>query len=178
MGLPFLGEINRRGTNEASSYEPPSSPAPSIPPSPDPSAPSANPPSRITSMSSKKVPPPPPPPVSAGERKSSEIERSNGHRVFSFGGHHKQVIDEDDAEEKQNIGSNLRKINAAAYTISGSSATASNATNSTSKITIDDSKYAYSNADSIPRPRKFEGNTKLYPSGRGSSVPLNLSLYE
>ena len=62
------------------------------------------------------------------------------------------------------------------YTISGSNDTTGVKLNS-GKITIDDSRFKWSNLDQIPKPRPFQGKIKLYPSGKGSSVPLDLSLF-
>ena len=44
---------------------------------------------------------------------------------------------------------------------------------------IDDSRFNWSiNELQMPAPRKFQNITKLYPSGGGSTIPLDLSLYE
>ncbi|SGZ37949.1 uncharacterized protein HGUI_00149 [Hanseniaspora guilliermondii] len=39
-------------------------------------------------------------------------------------------------------------------------------------------RFKWLTKDEMPIPRPFLGRTKLYPSGRGSSVPLNFKLYE
>lgn len=83
---------------------------------------------------------------------------------------------------QQNAGESLRKISALAYTINTSQNRNGKAGSSSSKIVIEDTgkRFIFINASSIPHPRRFGENgdhTKLYPSGRGSSVPLDLSLY-
>lgn len=76
-------------------------------------------------------------------------------------------------DQQQSVGLSLRKISALAYTINTQQR---NGSAQPEKIVIDDSRFKFSNANSIPKPRRFEGKQKLYPSGRGSSVPLNLSI--
>ncbi|QLQ81582.1 hypothetical protein HG537_0F03430 [Torulaspora globosa] len=61
-------------------------------------------------------------------------------------------------------------------TINGSNNTTGVKLNS-GKIVIDDSRFKWANASQIPRPRPYQNRTKLYPSGKGSSVPLDLSLF-
>lgn len=80
--------------------------------------------------------------------------------------------------------SSIRTIDSSAYTIAPNSshggASGGHGNGSAAgagRLVIDDSRFKFRNAGDIPRPRKFEGKQKLYPSGRGSSVPLNLSLF-
>lgn len=68
------------------------------------------------------------------------------------------------------------KIKPESYTMNVSSA---HSTQNDKKITIDDSRFNWDvNALQIPTPRRFSNKKKLYPSGSGSTVPLNLSLYK
>lgn len=73
-------------------------------------------------------------------------------------------------EHQQAVGLSLRNTDALAYTIGGSTAG--------KRIEIDDLRFKWVNALLLPQPRRFEGRQKLYPSGRGSLVPLDLSLYD
>ncbi|CCE85613.1 Piso0_005227 [Millerozyma farinosa CBS 7064] len=155
---------------------PPSIPAalpPSNPPAP-PSIPAASPPDlssstaeptssgpgRASSLNShsskaKKAPPPPPSGVSPI---SSRVTSGTDSQQFA--------------------GESLRKISASSYTIDHLKRNGSS--KGGSKIAIDDKekRFKFVNATSLPNPRRFgEGSVKLYPSGRGSSVPLNLTLY-
>lgn len=74
---------------------------------------------------------------------------------------------------QQSVGSDLRNTSALAYTIAN--------LRSNGKVVIEDinNRFNFVNANSLPNPRRFGETTekKLYPSGRGSSVPLDLSLY-
>jgi WAS/WASL-interacting protein len=38
--------------------------------------------------------------------------------------------------------------------------------------------FKFVNQTNLPKPRAFKGDEKLYPSGRGSSIPLNLALFQ
>ena len=138
----------------------PSNDPPSPPPLPSSSAP---PPPRT-----KKAAPPPPPPTqtTGSEYKSS----SSTSRVSSS--------NFNDLDLRQNAGTNLRKISALAYTINPRNA--SNGDSKPEKLVIDDKRFKFVNANALPNPRRFGERgekEKLYPSGRGSSVPLDLSLY-
>lgn len=77
--------------------------------------------------------------------------------------------------------SGIRKIDPSAYTIGSSNkpSSGSMAENGpkNSRIVIDDSWLKFNNENDIPKPRPFINKTKLYPSGRGSSVPLNLASF-
>ncbi|XBW38250.1 hypothetical protein QEN19_003839 [Hanseniaspora menglaensis] len=42
----------------------------------------------------------------------------------------------------------------------------------------DTNRFKFNSQHELPIPRPFQNKTKLYPSGRGSSVPLNLKLYQ
>lgn len=44
------------------------------------------------------------------------------------------------------------------------------------KIMIDDSRWKFQPESHFPAPRPFEGRKRVYRSGRGSSVPLDLSV--
>lgn len=107
------------------------------------------------SSKAKKAPPPPPSGVSPVSS-----------RVISG------------ADLQHNAGESLRKISALSYTIDHLKRNGSS--EGGSKIVIEDKekRFKFVNATSLPNPRRFgEGSVKLYPSGRGSSVPLNLALY-
>lgn len=49
------------------------------------------------------------------------------------------------------------------------------------RITIDDKRFKFQEKNDIPEPRQFPvghfNTVRLYPSGRGATVPLNMSLY-
>lgn len=44
-------------------------------------------------------------------------------------------------------------------------------------ITIQDDRWHFQDEGLLPKPRDFVGGPKKYRAGRGSSVPLDLSLY-
>lgn len=77
-------------------------------------------------------------------------------------------------DQQQTVGLSLRKISALAYTINTQHR---NGDSKPQKLVIEDTRFKFTNASSLPNPRRFEGLQKLYPSGRGSSVPLDLSLF-
>lgn len=144
-----------------SSLPPPPTP-PSAPPTAAPELPNSPPPMRNASGSvSRKAPPPPP--SQSKPRIHSDSQSSANLKV----------------DEQQHVGASLRAIDVSAYTIDTSAIhKASNGqSQNSSRIEIDDSRFSFSNKDSLPKPRKFEGKEKLYPSGRGSSVPLNLAAF-
>jgi U5 snRNP spliceosome subunit len=131
---------------------PPPPPQMNSPPPPPPSDPI---PSRM--RSSKKPGPPPPPPTG-----------SSNYKNFS------------NLDLQQNAGQSLRKISALAYTINALHNGDSNG--SATKLEIEDTgkRFKFTNSNALPNPRRFgeKGDkVKLYPSGRGSSVPLNLSAF-
>ena len=106
--------------------------------------------------SSKKPGPPPPPTGSSNYKKASNLDL------------------------QQNAGQSLRKISALAYTINALHSGDSNGT--TTKLEIEDTgkRFRFTNSNALPNPRRFgeKGDkVKLYPSGRGSSVPLDLSAF-
>ena len=115
----------------------------------------------------KKAAPPPPPPSGSSPSSSSTVSRS---RTSSS----QQQQNNYELDSKQHAGSSLRKISALAYTINGHS----NSSSSGQKVVIDDKRFKFVNANALPNPRRYEGAKKLYPSGRGSSIPLDLSLYD
>ena len=82
---------------------------------------------------------------------------------------------------QQTAGKSLRNLSALSYTISAPLQSNGNKDNQPAKVVIEDKskRFRFVNANSLPAPRRFEGHnkTKLYPSGRGSSMPLHLSLY-
>lgn len=83
--------------------------------------------------------------------------------------------------QQQIAGNQIRKIDVSAYTITGSSNGAQLATSNASStkasgsLKIENPRFKFENQIDIPKPHKYEGRIKLYPSGRGSSMPLNLS---
>ncbi len=141
--------------------------------------------STAASMRSKKAPPPPPPGVAPSisstqlyaETPEDRLEQHPKHKVFGFGVKHTFKTDDSRINSQQNVGSDLRKIDVSAYTISGSGGTGSAGHVSGEKIQIDDSRFAFNGKNNLPKPRRFSGKVKLYPSGRGSSVPLDLALF-
>lgn len=142
--------------------------------------------STAASMRSKKAPPPPPPGVAPSisstqlyaETPEDRLEQHPKHKVFGFGVKHTFKTDDSRINSQQNVGSDLRKIDVSAYTISGSGGTGSAGHVSGEKIQIDDSRFAFNGKNNLPKPRRFSGKVKLYPSGRGSSVPLDLALFQ
>ena len=80
-------------------------------------------------------------------------------------------------DQQQTAGLSLRKISALAYTITPGHSTKSES----AKTVIEDTqkRFKFVNANALPHPRRFgdDAKEKLYPSGRGLSVPLDLSLY-
>lgn len=148
------------------------------------------------------VPPPPPPPPSASHASPSlpKTNATNNDSISINGASNDpSVATSSTSSVKHRLfaseGSfSSTKIDASAYTLTGSSTTskmASNVNNDTNsgssngrsgskmKIMIDDSRFNWSiNESQMPAPRKFQNITKLYPSGGGSTIPLDLSLYE
>lgn len=45
-------------------------------------------------------------------------------------------------------------------------------------IVIEDRRWKFQDESQLPKPREFMGVPKRYRAGRGSSVPLNLSVFE
>lgn len=92
--------------------------------------------------------------------------------------HHKSTsIQNDTIIETQVAGNEIRRIDASAYTISGSVGGPGRSTSSTNSrfIKMESPRFKFNEQNELPSPHKFEGRIKLYPSGRGSSVPLDLS---
>ncbi|KND98272.2 vrp1 verprolin-related protein [Candidozyma auris] len=77
-------------------------------------------------------------------------------------------------EQQQSTGHELRKISASDYTINTHHR---NGSSGNQRLVIEDTRFKFINSDALPNPRRFENKEKLYPSGRGSSVPLDLSLF-
>lgn len=166
-GLPFLDQINANRSDSGVSGAPPpplvppqvSAPPPVPPlvptqspsaPAPVPSVPSSLPPSAPPSV-------PPSAPAVSGHRKTAPPPPPSS------------------LDQQQTAGLSLRKISALAYTINTHQR---NGTDSKpQKIVIDDLRFRFVNQDALPHPRRFEGKQKLYPSGRGLSVPLDLTLF-
>ncbi|ODQ65955.1 hypothetical protein NADFUDRAFT_51229 [Nadsonia fulvescens var. elongata DSM 6958] len=170
---------------------PPSAP-PSVPPNAPPNLPSTFPPTAPTpnstrslrSSSSAHPPPPPLPPSSSGALTSTPSLSSSTFKPSNSISHRRNF--------SENKPVNIRRIDTSAYTITHSAGSVSmsngdtNDTNASSGSTemapsarhvIDDSRFKFKNKTELPKPRHFEGNEKLYPSGRGSSVPVNFALY-
>ncbi|KAF8425704.1 hypothetical protein EV426DRAFT_596241 [Tirmania nivea] len=53
-----------------------------------------------------------------------------------------------------------------------------NGTKRGERIIIDDKRWKWKPESDLPKPQEFKGLRKVYRSGRGSSVPLDLSAYE
>lgn len=49
--------------------------------------------------------------------------------------------------------------------------------NGGARIWIEDSRWRFQAENQLPKPREFVGFPKTYRAGRGSSVPLDLSLF-
>jgi WAS/WASL-interacting protein len=82
--------------------------------------------------------------------------------------------------QSQVAGNEIRKIDASAYTISGSVAgtihgSATNSSSTNGHIRMESPRFKFIDQNELPNPHNVVGRIKLYPSGRGSSVPLNLN---
>lgn len=171
-GLPFLNQINSQRSDDSGSDSESSVPYPSYStpqstpiPSAVPPPPTSAPPLLLAPLLPKLVPPqlpnaPPPPTLSSHSTRSKRAAPPPPPSTM---------------DQQQSAGLSLRKISALAYTINTHQK--NGADSKPQKIVIDDSRYKFVNADSLPHPRRFEGKQKLYPSGRGSSVPLDLSIF-
>ncbi|AAS50808.2 ABR038Cp [Eremothecium gossypii ATCC 10895] len=112
-----------------------------------------------------KAPPPPPPPQAEGAFPPPASVPSHRQRLFSSAG----------GTSGSSSQVPVRESSIDTFTISNRVSTGDAV--SRQPICIDDTRFKFSNAGGIPKPRVFQNKTKLYPSGRGSSVPLDLSLY-
>ncbi|KAG0683350.1 hypothetical protein C6P42_001261 [Pichia californica] len=85
----------------------------------------------------------------------------------------------DQIVQTQVAGNEIRKIDISAYTIAGSAnggiTAASGSSSSHQQVKMESPRFRFLDQNELPKPHKFEGRIKLYPSGRGSSVPLDLS---
>ncbi|CAI1624739.1 hypothetical protein SEUBUCD646_0L03810 [Saccharomyces eubayanus] len=126
---------------------------------------------RPTVSSSLKSPPPPPNLEASASTKDGASSNSDSknlkQRLFSTG--------ESTLHHKHNTHTNQPDVDVGQYTINGSNF--NGAQSGHEKIVIDDSRFKWTNASQMPRPRPFQAKTKLYPSGKGSSVPLDLTLF-
>ena len=146
---------------------PPTAPPTSAPPLPGTSAPkqpAVPPPPPVSTSSyveeaSRKAPPPPP---SASSSSPGETGHSFKQRLFSSGSSR--------LRRNTNDHTNSPDVDVGNVTINGHRS-------SSGRLQINDSRFKWMNASQIPKPPMFQGKTKLYPSGKGSSVPLNLSQY-
>ncbi|AGO10490.1 AaceriABR038Cp [[Ashbya] aceris (nom. inval.)] len=145
-------------------FSPPQHIPPPVAPPPPPSIPppvlDERPPEVIS-----KPPPPPPPPQTEGAVPPPASVPSHKQRLFSSAG--------GDSGSSSQVP--VRQASIDTFTISNRVSTGD--AMSRQPICIDDTRFKFSNAGGIPKPRVFQNKTKLYPSGRGSSVPLDLSLY-
>lgn len=140
---------------------------PAAPPPPSaPSMPAAPPPPSAPAPLTHSAPPPPPASTSSQQTQSTDSAGNIKHRLFSSG----------TAERKVNQYTNAPEIDVGSVTINGSSSTTGTKIQS-GKVTVDDSRFKWTNANQLPKPRPFQGKTKLYPSGKGTSVPLDISSY-
>lgn len=121
--------------------------------------------------SSKRPPPPPPPSNLYAETPRERLQQKPKHTIFGFGLKHTVKADDSRINNQQGVGNSLRTIDASAYTIGASH----NDSAASSRLVINDSRFSFTTRKELPTPRKFTGYTKLYPSGRGSSVPLNFA---
>ena len=167
---------------------PSSAPAPPPPPAavppPPPVAVPPPPPASVPPPPPASVPPPPPPSASAPSFSTSAPQTPSSPSAPApsrhlNGGifHRKNRAASGNSRPPPPPPTNIRNIDSSAYTIAPSNTSSVNGNGSATKLVIDDSRFKFRNAPDIPKPRKFEGKEKLYPSGRGSSVPLNLSLF-
>lgn len=126
---------------------------------------------RPTVNSSSKSPPPPPNMEASASIKdvasSNSANKNLKQRLFSTG--------ESTLHHKHNTHTNQPDVDVGQYTINGSSS--NGAQSGHEKIVTDDSRFKWTNVSQMPRPRPFQAKTKLYPSGKGSSVPLDLTLF-
>ncbi|GMM41300.1 Vrp1 protein [Hanseniaspora uvarum] len=116
-------------------------------------------PSSATS-SSKKAPPPPPAvePATTGNYKT---------RLFSDGTSTTETTSLREGRPNEQLTDSTSYLNKAGMK------------NKLSDIEIpENSRFKWLTKDEMPLPRPFTRKTKLYPSGRGSSVPLNLKIYD
>ncbi|CAI8508651.1 unnamed protein product [Hanseniaspora opuntiae] len=132
---------------------------PSMPPTVQPSAPiSQQTEDRYDTGSAKKAPPPPP----AVESKSTGNYKT---RLFSDGAATSSTVTREGRPDEHLTDSSTYRNKAGMGT-------------QLKDVSIPEStRFKWLTKDEVPIPRPFMGKTKLYPSGRGSSVPLNLKLY-
>ena len=120
-------------------------------------------PSHISSSatsSSKKAPPPPPAvePATTGNYKT---------RLFSDGTSTTETTSLREGRPNEQLTDSTSYLNKAGMK------------NKLGDIEIpENSRFKWLTKDEMPLPRPFARKTKLYPSGRGSSVPLNLKIYD
>lgn len=46
------------------------------------------------------------------------------------------------------------------------------------RFVVHDTRWSFRDESMLPKPREFIGGPRRYRAGRGSSVPLDLSVYE
>lgn len=100
----------------------------------------------------------------------------HGHSHSNSGQMQDQIV------QQQVAGNEIRKIDVSAYTITGSmggngsiNRHSANDDAGSGYVEMISSRFKFIEQNEIPKPHNFEGRIKLYPSGRGSSVPLDLS---
>lgn len=120
------------------------------------------------SKNPSKSPPPPPSPSTIDAGTFNSPSKNLKQRLFSTG--------ESTLQHKHNMHTNQPDVDVGRYTISGSNSILG-AKSGNEKIVIDDSRFKWTNVSQMPKPRPFQNKTKLYPSGKGSSVPLDLTLF-
>ncbi|SGZ53515.1 CIC11C00000001421 [Sungouiella intermedia] len=176
-GLPFLAQTNAQKSDDSDSETDSSAPnysyssqqstpvPPIAPPPPTSVPPTSAPPTQLAPLLPQLVPPllPNAAPPSALSSQTTRTKKAAPPPPPST------------MDQQQSVGLSLRKISALAYTINTHQR--NGADSKPQKIVIDDLRYKFANADTLPHPRRFEGKQKLYPSGRGSSVPLDLSIF-
>ncbi|KAJ1542092.1 Vrp1p [Saccharomyces cerevisiae] len=99
---------------------------------------------------------------------SNSPSKNLKQRLFSTGG--------STLQHKHNTHTNQPDVDVGRYTIGGSNSIVG-AKSGNERIVIDDSRFKWTNVSQMPKPRPFQNKTKLYPSGKGSSVPLDLTLF-
>lgn len=124
--------------------------------------------------SAKATPPPPPPSTKTTAPPPPPLTTDSGPkkllagRISSFG---RSTEPSSIFANSSPAGPASGLVDSTSYTIAGGSS------NHAEKFVITNARFKFANKNEIPKPRKFSGAAKLYPSGRGTSVPLNLTWF-
>ncbi|KAK0952757.1 verprolin, partial [Friedmanniomyces endolithicus] len=189
----------------APSGSPPSTPgtAPPPPPPPPPSAAPNRPGNPSPGMMGVFSPPPPPPPPPQSQRRvsmpappppppSAPPSRGPGMDLGGIPTVGGMSIGQ---TPQHNANAPIRPMDASAYTLSstpsytltngserargasGSSLTLGGGGGAGNRPAVQDARWKFQPDEALPQPRPFTGGPKRYRAGRGSSVPLDLSLF-